>query len=1541
MTVRWKPLIVLTGLFLVVAVMSLLAFAFALPGKVEDFLPKARADSEAKRFAYAEIQYRRALQVEPKNVAIHEELGDLFARWAAEDPPKDPAERGRLHVKLIRSLTDAAKYGKTRPGPRRRLLADALARDDPNDALPWADEVIALAPTDPDASYVKAIEALDRQPPDLAAARERLAILDEAEKDKVRTLWVRVRLALASQDVGSLEATLASIRATDPAASLTPSERLTRLRLRLVDIEHSDDSKFLADGVRRFAAEASTLAGEPNPAPGRIRMLGLCLEGVQRHLAAASVRRPSAKKELTALGDSLENVAETIHARAMEATGNTDLRAHLAYAEHLIFRDQPDKGRDVAAKALKLPMAAYPAWESTAAGLRETAIKAALGKADDPDRFAKAEPFIKDLCASTTPRFAGMGHFFRGLVALERSGLTAAAEADGSSDAKAVVVDPKLRAEALNELKLAAAALPDASTAQALYGVALILTNEQGLGRQYLQAAYRLGEAREGQLEPRYQVWAAWAILQAGYPEDAEPILAKLQAGVDKGELPAELGGTLHLLRGEAFEARGSDEFLRLARAEFLKAVAAGRPLTPALQLRIAQIDLRVGERQSGMDRLSTLKNDRKTGPSAARIEVLALKNAKNDDEAKRTLAAARAKFPDSDELAELESVMLANAGDAAGAEKILADYLANHPGRVALSMARARLLAVSLKKPDEARAVLAALAKDAETSAPLVQLALLDLSRKDLTAAAKSIAVIRSRWKEAAAADLLDAQLALANEDPRGAAVHLEAALAKDPSNKVAMLWKAMLDDRNGAKGKATQALQTILKDKPVKEIEDGLSLTRAAEWALADMALQNHDFDASIKRFEGVVHDNLGGDLDRAARWKLVAARAGGGDGVTAKAEVAALLASKKTTADERVQAADFYRRQGDEAACRAQLDIVLKDDPSNTGAVAYKALALASTGKPEEAATLIRKTLASSKAQPSNLYLMLAAAENLAEPKDQAPSRALKALEDGLAKDPKSVELTQGKYQVLKILKSPNSVAFVEAAAKADPSRSMRGVLAEVYREEKDFPRAEEVVRDLMKDDPTNARLAATLVGLISSRAAMAHDAGQQDAAKKADIEAADLIRVFRKKFPADINFPQAEWDLAFRRGDFAKARVLCDEIAKSDLASPAGPLLRARLHAVENRTDEVARAYVEALARSPGRTDIRLALAQVDLTLGKVDEALRQTKVVLDSERNQPTALLLKAQALVQRDGSPEQKAANRDEAAKVIRDAIAVNPNFLEAYHLLAELRLLQGERKMALNALREGIKINGNDDTGLSSLIFHLCEPRGTSLPTEPQDLDEAKKLADDFAKRDDRGVFALAVAIGYQRAGKIALALPWAEKAAGKIDRPGVHMAYGGILLAQAEATASTADSAALFRKAINQYDAILKAEPTAVEAVNNKAWILHRYLDRDSEALVVADALVRKVPTGSLPAEFYDTLGSIQEAMNQKDKAKDSYEFGLGKSPDHATLNYHMGKLLAGEPKQEAKVATCLEKANAGRAKLSPEMAKNLDGLLKTINR
>ena len=196
-------------------------------------------------------------------------------------------------------------------------------------------------------------------------------------------------------------------------------------------------------------------------------------------------------------------------------------------------------------------------------------------------------------------------------------------------------------------------------------------------------------------------------------------------------------------------------------------------------------------------------------------------------------------------------------------------------------------------------------------------------------------------------------------------------------------------------------------------------------------------------------------------------------------------------------------------------------------------------------------------------------------------------------------------------------------------------------------------------------------------------------------------------------------------------------------------------------------------------------------------------------------------------------------------------------------------------------------------------------------------------------------------MAVGFQRAGRVDLALPWAEKAAKKIDQPAVHMTYGGVLLAKAEATTEPNEARDLFARAIAEYEAVLKVQPNAVEAVNNKAWILHRYLARHADALAVAESFAKRAEPASIPAEFLDTLGSIQQAMNQPMKAEESYEAGLKKAPDHAALNYHLGKLLAADPARSAKAASCLEKAKAARAKLAPEMNKDLDGLLKTVQR
>src|SRR5207248_10456202 len=102
------------------------------------------------------------------------------------------------------------------------------------------------------------------------------------------------------------------------------------------------------------------------------------------------------------------------------------------------------------------------------------------------------------------------------------------------------------------------------------------LNQEPAMGRQYLQLAQRLGN-----LEPQYQIWAAWSVVQAGYPEDAEPMVARMLDEIRLGRLPRALEGTLHLLSGEIHQARRSPADLKKAVEEYGRAFTQGQDSTP------------------------------------------------------------------------------------------------------------------------------------------------------------------------------------------------------------------------------------------------------------------------------------------------------------------------------------------------------------------------------------------------------------------------------------------------------------------------------------------------------------------------------------------------------------------------------------------------------------------------------------------------------------------------------------------------------------------------------------------------------------------------------------------------------------------------------------------------------------------------------------------------------------------------------------------------------------------------------------------------
>ena len=115
MTVRWKPLLILSGVFSVVAVVGVIAMAWSLvPRSAQGILKQARTAAAAGRFDDAEIYFKQALQYDARSASIHEEFANLYRDWC-RTAPADRQET--LKAERVDHLVKAVKFDKSDAGP--------------------------------------------------------------------------------------------------------------------------------------------------------------------------------------------------------------------------------------------------------------------------------------------------------------------------------------------------------------------------------------------------------------------------------------------------------------------------------------------------------------------------------------------------------------------------------------------------------------------------------------------------------------------------------------------------------------------------------------------------------------------------------------------------------------------------------------------------------------------------------------------------------------------------------------------------------------------------------------------------------------------------------------------------------------------------------------------------------------------------------------------------------------------------------------------------------------------------------------------------------------------------------------------------------------------------------------------------------------------------------------------------------------------------------------------------------------------------------
>ncbi len=1526
MTVRWKPLLILSGLFVMIGVLGLMAMAFALaPSKTEDMLAKARNDRDSKKYEEAKIHYLRALQRERTSGKIHGELAAMYADWSKT---ADPERRDELVTLSLASYAEAAKHDKTLVEPRKVLLGEALRQGQDLEADRWAKELIAIEPENPDANFVLATKALEEKTPNENRIEKHLAILEADVSRPVRSALVRALLAQVRGERERLNAILKEARGIKLSENSDLTDQMALLKLHVLDAEVPADLQ--ADRVRAVATTAASIVERNRLSPVLISQFSGVLQSLRKRVidAGAKSKRP---EEIAKLGEELDSVIDRLFNQTTKDNKSNDPRLSERYADYLLARGEYQRCFQVVEGALKASTVNAPGFQSAVLGLHGTAVRAVLSDASDADRFQKAEPHIQALLASKVAYSVAIGHLFQGAIDLERMGVV---EASGVKDGKG---DPaRHRASALSHLSFAAENLKELATAQALYGIALVLAGEPSMGRQYLMRASKLGD-----LEPRYQIWPAWSLLQAGYPEEAEPIARRLLDGsVKSGGGGGQMEAALHLLLAEIHQARRVDSELVKARAEYDKAIELGQKRTPSIVIRLAELDALQKHPEDAIKRLAELKKTAGDSPPLELMTARILHDVNKNDQARSVLDEAIKTYPDHFELVAFRAMLLSQAGEAEKAEREVAAYITRHPSDMGAIQLRVQLLADPLKKPAEARELLRAIVDKVDSSAPLIQLALLDLQSRDYKSMEMTIAKLRKRFKDLAATDLLEGQLALSRGNLRASARGFEEALQKDPGNKIAQFWLAQLKSRTGSSAEAAKSLEEILRSRTSKELESGIPLSAAAESALAAIQLETGDHASAVRRIKALINDQDLGERARPLRWQLVAAYVARKNWRLAKPELEKLVGDPKApiAADERVRAAAFYQMNDELDAAQAQLDLARKQDPTLPALVTTQARLFVRREKFNLAVDALEKAIAAVKEAPPEYYLLLAAVQNLRDKSEKGAALALATLDRGLKAIPDSIPIIEAKYQYVREHDGVDkAIAVVESAVAGKTDPGLKMLLARVFRDEKRFDASEKVAREIVKADPADARPATFLVRVVADQAVDAMNRGDAKRARASDDEAARLIRGYRKQFPNDLSFVEAECELAARRGDMTKALEITREVDTKDASSPAGPLMRATIYSALGRDSETVEAYREAITRDPRRDDARLAMGQVEIKLGEYDDAVRQAEYVLQRDPEVDGAILLKARALAAPRGSVTETATNRAAAVRLLKDYIARNPGLGEAYRRLAEIQMTQKRRAEAIQTLSTGLAKNPSDPALIELLIRSLVDPRESGKPATPAEIDAAVRNAEGIAKADSGGGVRLALSLGFQRGGRPDLALKWAEEAAAKLGSPIADLNYANLLLTVGEATADRAAAEPFFRRAVSYFDRVLKVQANSVEAVNNKAWILHRYLGDDASALELAKGLADRLSPTLLPAEFFDTLGSIQQALNKNDLAVESFTEGLKRQPKNAMLNYHLGKLLASSPSTAIESERYLKAAWADQAKLPKPISDEVKSLLE----
>ncbi len=358
--------------------------------------------------------------------------------------------------------------------------------------------------------------------------------------------------------------------------------------------------------------------------------------------------------------------------------------------------------------------------------------------------------------------------------------------------------------------------------------------------------------------------------------------------------------------------------------------------------------------------------------------------------------------------------------------------------------------------------------------------------------------------------------------------------------------------------------------------------------------------------------------------------------------------------TNAKARLKLGRLYLLSKQLDLATSEADDVLKTSPENADAMALKAAVLVKQKRKSEALVLIDQALA---IDPDNMDgVTLRAITYLDEGNFTS---ALDVVNKALAVKPKEVTLNLLKIQIHG--KQPDVQAVIQDYQRLieyyPENIDYQFMLAKYYVDLGQRDKAEQHLQSVIANNPDKIQAKLLFVNFIT----------EQDVNK-----AESIVRSYIKQEPEKPQFYYMLSKLLIKQKKFDEAKQPLESL-------------------IENHADQ-----------KEGQAALNI-MAKFDAQDGNYEQALKKIERVLDADKNNLEAMLLKSKIILKKDGDVDKGIV---ELRNIIRDY----PEEDEAYVLLAKAYLKQKSPGLAEENFRKAIEINPGNYNGVLPVVSKMIK---------------------------------------------------------------------------------------------------------------------------------------------------------------------------------------------------------------------------------------